>query len=53
MVVERRLPKREVSQPQRTEIVFPLPMTVLMKTANVLPVRLWAALTARMGKKSG
>lgn len=38
---------------RRPEIVFPLPMTVLMKTANVLPVRLWAALTARMGKKSG
>lgn len=37
---------------RRHEIVFPLPMAVIMKTANVLPVRLWSALTARMGKKS-
>lgn len=37
---------------RRQEIVFPLPMAVVMKTANVLPVRLWSALTSRMGKKS-
>lgn len=37
---------------RRPEIVFPLPMTLIMKTANVLPVRLWSALTSRMGKKS-
>jgi short-subunit dehydrogenase len=37
---------------RRAEIVFPLPMTLIMKTANVLPVRLWSALTSRMGKKS-
>jgi short-subunit dehydrogenase len=36
----------------KQEIIFPLPMTIIMKTANVLPVRLWSALTARMGKKS-
>lgn len=38
---------------RKPEIVFPLPMTLIMKTANVLPVRLWSALTSRMGKKSG
>jgi short-subunit dehydrogenase len=37
---------------RRQEIVFPLPMALIMKTANVLPVRLWSALTSRMGKKS-
>jgi short-subunit dehydrogenase len=26
----------------RAEIVFPLPMLLLMKTAKVVPVRLWA-----------
>ena len=26
----------------RMEIVFPLPMAVLMKTARLLPVRVWA-----------
>ncbi|HWV27273.1 MAG TPA: SDR family NAD(P)-dependent oxidoreductase [Aeromicrobium sp.] len=33
---------------QRTEIVFPWQMAVLMKIARLLPVRLWAALTSRM-----
>lgn len=37
---------------RKQEIIFPLPMTIIMKTANVLPVRLWSALTTRMGKKS-
>lgn len=32
---------------RRVEIVFPLPMAVLMKTARLLPVRLWGAITAR------
>ena len=32
---------------RRYEIVFPLPMAVMMKTARVLPVRVWALLTAR------
>ncbi|WP_036554136.1 SDR family NAD(P)-dependent oxidoreductase [Nocardioides insulae] len=32
---------------RRTEIVFPLPMAILMKTARVLPVRAWAALSGR------
>ena len=26
----------------RAEIVFPLPMLLLMKTARIVPVRLWA-----------
>jgi short-subunit dehydrogenase len=32
---------------RRTEIVFPLPMAVLMKAARLVPVRVWAALTSR------
>jgi short-subunit dehydrogenase len=32
---------------RRTEIVFPLPMAVLMKAARLIPVRVWAALTSR------
>lgn len=34
---------------RRTEIVFPLPMAVTMKLARLLPVRLWGALTSRVG----
>lgn len=34
---------------RRTEIVFPLPMAITMKVARVLPVRLWSALTTRIG----
>jgi hypothetical protein len=30
------------------EIVFPLPMAVLMKVARLLPVRVWAALSRQM-----
>ena len=32
------------------EIVFPLPMAVLMKIARLLPVRLWAAVSSRATK---
>ncbi len=32
---------------ERTEIVFPAPMALLMKTARLVPVRAWAALWAR------
>ncbi len=32
---------------RRTEIVFPLPMAVLMKAARLVPVRVWAALMSR------
>ena len=35
----------------RMEIVFPLPMALLMKIARLLPVRLWAAALGRAGKK--
>jgi short-subunit dehydrogenase len=31
----------------RTEIVFPLPMAILMKAARLVPVRLWAAMNSR------
>jgi NAD(P)-dependent dehydrogenase (short-subunit alcohol dehydrogenase family) len=31
----------------RTEIVFPIPMAILMKAARLVPVRLWAALWSR------
>lgn len=34
---------------RRTEIVFPLPMALTMKVARVLPVRLWSAITTRLG----
>jgi short-subunit dehydrogenase len=34
---------------RRTEIVFPLRMALTMKTARLLPVRLWAAITSRIG----
>lgn len=33
----------------QVEIVFPLRMALLMKTARLLPMRLWAALTAQRG----
>jgi short-subunit dehydrogenase len=32
------------------EIVFPLPMALMMKTANVVPVRLWSAVSTRIGR---
>ena len=35
----------------RMEIVFPLPMAVLMKIARLLPVRLWAAAMRRVGQR--
>lgn len=35
----------------RMEIVFPLPMAVLMKIARLLPVRLWAAGMRRVGQR--
>jgi short-subunit dehydrogenase len=35
----------------RPEIVFPLPMAVLMKTARLLPVRTWAALSGRFARR--
>jgi short-subunit dehydrogenase len=35
----------------RMEIVFPLPMAVLMKTARLLPVRVWTLLMRR--RRSG
>ncbi|MBA3523257.1 MAG: SDR family NAD(P)-dependent oxidoreductase [Geodermatophilaceae bacterium] len=35
----------------RPEVVFPLPMLLLMKTARLIPVRAWAALLSRATKK--
>jgi short-subunit dehydrogenase len=35
----------------RAEIVFPLPMAVLMKVVRVLPIRTWTALTAAMARR--
>jgi short-subunit dehydrogenase len=32
----------------QVEIVFPLPMAILMKTARLLPVRLWASVSRRL-----
>ena len=37
---------------RRMEIVFPLPMALLMKTARILPVRVWAALSSRAATRS-
>jgi NAD(P)-dependent dehydrogenase (short-subunit alcohol dehydrogenase family) len=36
---------------ERTEIVFPLPMAVLMKAARLVPVGLWTALWARPNRR--
>ena len=35
----------------KAEVVFPLPMAVLMKVARVVPVRAWTALTATMARR--
>jgi hypothetical protein len=35
----------------RAEIVFPLPMAVLMKVVRVLPIRTWTALTGAMARR--
>ncbi|MGY1750032.1 SDR family NAD(P)-dependent oxidoreductase [Modestobacter sp. SYSU DS0511] len=35
----------------KAEIVFPLPMALLMKTARLVPVRAWTALTATMARR--
>ena len=37
----------------RAEIVFPLPMAVLMKIARLLPVRLWATAMQRVSRPKG
>jgi short-subunit dehydrogenase len=33
------------------EIVFPLPMAVLMKVARLLPIRVWAAVMRQVTKR--
>jgi len=35
----------------KAEIVFPLPMMLAMKTARLVPTRLWTALTASMARR--
>ena len=35
----------------KAEVVFPVPMMVLMKVARVLPVRTWTALTAALARR--
>lgn len=37
---------------ERIEIVFPRRMAIVMKVARILPVRVWAALTARLARSS-
>lgn len=37
---------------RRMEIIFPLPMALLMKLARILPVRVWAALSSRAATRS-
>lgn len=37
----------------RAEIIFPLPMAVMMKIARLLPTRLWTAAIARASRGSG
>lgn len=36
----------------RPEVVFPIPMMLIMKAARLVPVGLWSALASRAGKKS-
>lgn len=36
---------------RRLDVVFPLPMAILMKIARVLPVRVWAAMSRRMAAR--
>lgn len=36
----------------RMEIIFPLPMALLMKAARIMPVRMWAALSSRVATRS-
>lgn len=36
----------------KAEIVFPLPMAVLMKTARALPTSIWSLIAARLGRKN-
>jgi short-subunit dehydrogenase len=35
----------------KAEIVFPLPMMIAMKTARLVPVRAWTALTAQLARR--
>lgn len=35
---------------RRSEIVFPLPMAVMMKATNLVPVGLWGSVSARLNK---
>jgi hypothetical protein len=35
----------------KAEIVFPLPMMLAMKTARLVPVRAWTALTAQLARR--
>jgi NAD(P)-dependent dehydrogenase (short-subunit alcohol dehydrogenase family) len=37
----------------RTEIVFPVPMALLMKAARLVPVALWSALWSRISPREG
>ena len=36
---------------ERTEIVFPIRMAILMKAARLVPVTLWSALWSRVSPK--
>ena len=36
----------------KAEVVFPFPMMVAMKTARLVPVRAWTAMTARLAARS-
>jgi len=38
---------------ERTEIVFPVPMAILMKAARFVPGRLWSALWSRTSQREG
>ena len=38
---------------ERTEIVFPVPMAILMKAARFVPARLWSALWSRTSLREG
>jgi short-subunit dehydrogenase len=35
----------------KAEVVFPVPMMVLMKVARLVPARTWTAFTARLARR--
>ena len=51
VALEARCMGRNGLERGQMEIVFPLPMAVLMKVARLVPVRVWAAAMSRANRK--